>query len=103
MATSTSTRLWDRGTVYKGNDVVAQVIYALVIVQEMIAGLQQWKITGQIRLLDGERNLVADGILTLRLGDGRRWEFRASDKLGAKVFSVIGVSGEGLAANQPAS
>ncbi len=98
MSATTSTRLWDQGKVYKGNDLIAQVIYALEIVQDIIAGLPQFKITGQVRLLDGERDLVADGILTLCLEDGRQWQFRALDRLGAKVFRVIGASGEGLAA-----
>ncbi len=102
MDTNVGTRVWDRGNVYKGNVLVAPVIYALQIVQEIIADLQQYKITGEIRLLEGERDLVADGLLTLHLGDGRRWEFRAADKLGAKVFKVIGASGEGLVAKQHA-
>ncbi len=102
MAADAATRIWDRGKVYKGNEVVAQVVYALEIVQEIITDLKQYRISGQVRLLDGNRDLVADGPLTLRLGDGRQWEFRASDKLGAKVFSVIGTSGNGLAARQAA-
>ncbi len=102
MSASMGTRLWDRGKVYKGHDLVAQVIYDLEIVQDVIAGLQQYKITGQVRLLDVERDLVADGVLTLRLGDGRQWQFRALDKIGTKVFSVAGTSGEGITARQAA-
>ncbi len=102
MAANAATRIWDRGKVYKGNEAVAQVIYALEIVQEIISDLKQYRITGQMRLLDGDRDLVADGTLTLRLGDGRQWEFRALDRIGSKVFSVAGTSGEGLTARQAA-
>ncbi len=102
MAANAVTRIWDRGKVYKNDEAVAQVVYALEIVEETVAGAQQWKITGQLRLLDGDRNLVADGPLVLYLGDGRRWEFHALDRLSAKVFSVAGISTAGLIARQPA-
>ncbi len=102
MAANATTRVWDRGKVYKGKEAVAQVIYALEIVQEIISGLNQWKVTGQMRLLDSDRNLVADGTLMLHLCDGRQWEFRALDQLGAHVFRVAGTSSAGLIASQAA-
>ena len=92
-------RLWDRGKVYKGDERIAEVVYALQVVQETIDGVEQQNITGQVRVVEGKRNLVNEGTLILQLGGGRKWEFFASIDKGSGVYNVMGTSGAGLVPN----
>jgi hypothetical protein len=96
MDTSISTRLWDRGKVYKDDERIAEVVYALQIVQGTVGGVEQQDITGQVRVVEGKRNLVNEGTLILQLGGGRKWEFFASIAMGSGVYNVIGTSRGGL-------
>ena len=99
MDTSISTRLWDRGKVYKDDEHIAEVVYALQVVQGIVGGAEQEDITGQVRVVEGKRNLVNEGALILQLGGGRKWEFFASLDMGSGVYNVMGTSGAGLVAN----
>jgi len=99
MDTSISTRLWDRGKVYKDDERIAEVVYALQVVQGTVGGVEQQDITGQIRVVDGKRNLANEGNLTLRLSGGRKWEFLASIAMGSGVYNVIGANRAGLVPN----
>jgi hypothetical protein len=94
-----STRLWDRGKVYKDDERIADVVYALHVVQGTVGGVEQQDITGQVRVVEGKRNLADEGNLTLRLGGGRKWEFFASIATGSGVYDVIGTSHAGLVPN----
>ena len=94
-----STRLWDRGKVYKGDEHIAEVVYALQIGQGTVGGVEQQDITGQVRVVEGRRNLANEGNLTLRLSGGRKWEFLASIAMGSGVYNVIGTSRAGLVLN----
>jgi hypothetical protein len=94
-----TTRLWDRGKVYKGDERIAEVVYALQIGQETVGGVEQHDITGQVRVVDGKRNLVDEGALILQLSGGRKWEFLASIDMGSGVYNVMGTSGAGLVPN----
>ena len=96
MDTSISTRLWDRSKVYKGDEPIAEVVYALQVVQGTVGGVGQQDITGQVRVVEGKRNLADEGNLTLRLSGGRKWEFFASIATGSGVYDVIGTSRAGL-------
>jgi len=93
------TRLWDRGKVYKDDEHIAEVVYALQVVQETVGGAEQEDITGQVRVVEGKRNLVNEGALILQLGGGRKWEFFASLDMGSGVYNVMGTSGAGLVSN----
>jgi len=99
MDTSICTRLWDRGKVYKDDERIADVVYALQVVQGTVGGVEQQDITGQVRVVEGKRNLVNEGALILQLGGGRTWEFFASLDMGSGVYNVTGTSGAGLAPN----
>jgi hypothetical protein len=92
-------RLWDRGKVYKDDKPIAEVVYALEIVQEMVGGKEQQDITGQVRVVEGKRDLINEGTLTLHLGGGRKWEFLASIYMGSGVYNVMGTSRAGLVAS----
>jgi hypothetical protein len=89
------TRLWDRGKVYKDDERIAEVVYALQIVQEIVGGIAQEDITGQVRVVEGKRNLADEGNLMLRLSGGRKWEFFASLARGLGVYDVRGTSHAG--------
>jgi len=93
------TRLWDRGKVYKGDERIAEVVYALQVVQGTTGDVEQQDITGQVRVVEGKRNLVDEGTLTLQLSGGRKWEFFASIAMGSGVYNVIGASRAGLVPN----
>ena len=88
------TRLWDRGKVYKDDERIAEVVYALQVVQETIDGVEHQDITGQIRVVEGKRNLSNEGALVLHLNGGRKWEFLASIDMGSGVYTVIGANGK---------
>ena len=94
-----STRLWDRGKVYKDDERIAEVVYALHVVQETVEGVEQQDITGQVRVVEGKRNLADEGNLTLRLSGGRKWEFLASIAMGSGVYQVMGVNRASLVSN----
>jgi len=93
------TRLWDRGKVYKGDERIAEVVYALQVVQETIGGVEQQSITGQVRVVEGKRNLINEGTLILQLGGGRKWEFFASIDMGSGVYNVMDARRLGLASH----
>ena len=93
------TRLWDRGKVYKDGERIAEVVYALQIVQGTAEDSAQQDVTGQVRVVDGKRNLVDEGVLILQLSGGRKWEFIASISMGSGVFTVVGTSRAGLVHN----
>ena len=93
------TRLWDRGKVYKDDERIAEVVYALQIVPETVDGVERQDITGQVRVVEGNRNLTNEGALVLHLNGGRKWEFLASIDMGSRVYKVIGASRAGLALN----
>jgi hypothetical protein len=92
-------RLWDRGKVYKGDERIAEVVYALQVVQETVDGVERQDITGQVRVVEGKRNLINEGTLVLHLNSGRKWEFLASIDMGSGVYNVIGTSRTGLVPN----
>ena len=89
-------RLWDRGKVYKGDERIAEVVYALQVVQETIDGVEQQNITGQVRVIEGKRDLINEGTLILQLGGGRKWEFFASIDMGSGVYNVLDARKLGL-------
>jgi hypothetical protein len=93
-----NTWLWDRGKVYKGDECIAEVMYALQIVQGTVGGVAQQDITGQVRVVEGKQNLIEEGALALQLSGGK-WEFLASMAMGSGVYNVMGASGAGLAPN----
>jgi len=93
------TRLWDRGKVYKDDERIAEVVYALQVVQETVDGVERQDITGQVRVVEGKQNLINEGALVLQLSGGRKWEFLASLDMGSGVYKVMGTSGAGLAPN----
>jgi hypothetical protein len=86
------TRLWDRGNVYKGDERIAEVVYALEIIQKVVGSTEQQEVTGQVRVVEGKRDLTNEGTLTLQLGGGRKWEFLASLDMGSGVYNVLGAS-----------
>ncbi len=92
-------RLWDRGKVYKGDERIAEVVYALQIVQETIDGVEQQNITGQVRVIEGKRDLINEGTLILQLGGSRKWEFFASIDMGSGVYNVMDARKLGLASH----
>jgi len=93
------TRLWDRGKVYKNDERIAEVVYALQVVQETIGGMEQQSITGQVRVVEGKRDLINAGTLILQLGGGRKWEFFASMDMGSGVYNVMDARKLGLASH----
>jgi hypothetical protein len=99
MDTSISTRLWDRGKVYKDDERIAEVVYALQFVQETVGGVERQDITGQLRVVDGKRNLINEGALVLQLSGGRKWGFLASIDMGSGVYNIVGTSGASLVPN----
>lgn len=75
------------GTVYKDDKAIATVYYSLRVEQEIILSKSlthteevtgQKRITGQITVDKGERDLIDGSVLTLQLADGRRWGFIAT-------------------------
>ena len=90
------TRLWDRGMVYKDDERIAEVVYALQVVRETVDGMERQDITGQVRVVEGKRNLINEGALVLHLSGGRRWEFSASIDMGSGVYNIVGTSRVGL-------
>ena len=94
-----SRRIWDRGKVYKDGERIAEVVYALQVVQETLGDVEQQDVTGQVRVVEGKRNLVNEGTLILQLGGGRKWEFFASLDMGSGVYNVMGTSRAGLVPN----
>jgi len=92
-------RLWDRGKVYKGDERIAEVVYALQVVQETIDGVEQQNITGQVRVIEGKRDLINEGTLILQLGGGHKWEFFASIDMGSGVYNVLDARKLGLASH----
>jgi predicted RNA-binding protein len=96
MVEKTSRRIWDRGKVYKDGEPIAEVVYALQVVQETVGGVEQQDITGQVRVVEGKRNLISEGPLVLYLGGGHKWEFLASIDMGSGVYSIVGTSKAGL-------
>ncbi len=95
MSAKIATRLWDRGKVYKGDEYIASVVYALEITQEIVDGVEQQDTTGQIRVVEGKRNLGEEGTLIMQLSDGRIWEFLVSMNMGSSVYKVLGASRAG--------
>ena len=93
------TRLWDRGKVYKNDERIAEVVYALQVVQETIGGMEQQSITGQVRVVEGKRDLINAGTLILQLGGGRKWEFFASMDMGSGVYNVMDARKLGLSSH----
>ena len=93
------TRLWDRGMVYKEDERIAEVVYALQVVQGTVGGVEQQDITGQVRVVEGKRDLINAGTLILQLGGGRKWEFFASIDMGSSVFNVMDACKLGLASH----
>jgi len=92
-------RLWDRGKVYKDDERIAEVVYALQVVQETVDGVERQNITGQVRVVEGKRDLINEGALVLHLNGGRKWEFLASIDMGSGVYSIVGANGAGLVPN----
>jgi len=99
MDARTSTRLWDRGKVYKGDERIAEVVYALEVVQDRVGGIEHQEITGSVRVVEGKRDLMSEGTLILNLAGGRKWEFFASVDQGSGVYSVMDASRASLAPN----
>jgi len=85
--------------VYKDDERIAEVVYALQVVQETVDGVERQDITGQVRVVEGNRNLLNEGALVLKLSGGRKWEFLASIAMGPGVYNVIGASRAGLVLN----
>ena len=90
------TRLWDRGMVYKDDERIAEVVYALQVVQQTVDGVERQDFTGQVRVVEGKRNLIHEGALVLHLNGGRKWEFLASIDMGSGVYNIVGTSRAGL-------
>ena len=90
-----NTWLWDQGKVYKGDECIAQVVYALQIVHGTVGGVAQQDITGQVTVVEGKRNLINEGALVLHLCDGK-WEFLASIDMGSGVYNIVGTNRAGL-------
>ena len=91
------TRLWDRGKVYKDGERIAEVVYALQVMQETVDGVERQDFTGQVRVVEGKRNLVNEGALVLHLDGGRKWGFLASMDMGSGVYNIVGTITTGLA------
>jgi hypothetical protein len=85
--------------VYKDDERIAEVVYALQVVQGTVSGVEQQDVTGQVRVVEGKRNLVNEGALVLHLSGGRKWGFLASIDRGSGVYNVTGTSGAGLVPN----
>ena len=85
------TWLWDQGKVYKGDECIAKVAYALQVVQGTVGGVVQQDITGQVRVVEGTRNLSNEGALVLHLCGGK-WEFLASTDVGSGVYNIVGTN-----------
>ena len=86
-----NTWLWDQGKVYKGDECIANVSYALQVVLETVGGVVQQDITGQVRVVEGKRNLINEGALVLHLCGGK-WEFLASTDMGSGVYNIVGTN-----------
>jgi hypothetical protein len=93
------TRLWDRGKVYKDDERIAEVVYALQVVQETVDGVERQDFTGQVRVVEGKRNLINEGALVLHLNGGRKWEFLASIDMGSGVYNIVGTNRASLVPN----
>jgi len=86
-----NTWIWDQGKVYKGDECIANVSYALQVVLETVGGVVQQDITGQVRVVEGKRNLINEGALVLHLCGGK-WEFLASTDMGSGVYNIVGTN-----------
>jgi hypothetical protein len=94
------------GKVFKNDIEVATVRYSLRVIQEIlisksfaetseVEGLQE--ITGNISVIDGERDLMGDSPYILHLADGRKWEFLAtSGNPISGEFRAVNSGGKGL-------
>ena len=98
-------RIRGRGKVYRSDQYIAEVDCEIKVVQEMhiartfgkqesVPGLKE--ITGVVRVVSGETDLVDGSLLTLRLSDGRVWTFYARSEPVAGTFDCVNASGEGL-------
>jgi len=96
------------GGVYRGGRWLAKVRYSLAVRQEVLVlkfehsaeellGLVTTR--GQIEILNGERNLIAEpeGSYVLRLNDGRAWQFRVTGgALPSGVCGAVNATARGL-------
>jgi hypothetical protein len=100
------------GKVYIGEEWLADVVYSLSVQQEFLSirtqsgtsttrpGLKN--IRGEISVIKGQEDFAMNnqGPFTLRLQDGRKWEFLASlDDLTPATYQVVD-AGEGLLDSQ---
>jgi len=94
------------GSVYKSENLIANVQYELQIGQEFIISRSSSgedeipsfkRITGLLNIIDGEKNLIGRDILTLQLSDGRKWSFFATNYDSySGTFSLVNAPGEQL-------
>jgi hypothetical protein len=91
------------GKVYWDGLYLAEVFYSLKVVQEYFSsgrrdfvGLQDTY--GEVTVIEGEQELALGSALTLRLSDGREWQFLAlGNKKKPGMFKVLGAEvGESL-------
>ena len=61
------------GKVYRGDANIATVHYLLTVVPSEISGVNETE--GMLIVIDGDHDFVGERALTLRLEDGRNWEF----------------------------
>ena len=97
MGARIGTRIWDRGNVYKDDERIAEVVYALQVMQETVDGVEHQDFTGQVRVVEGKRNLSHEGALVLHLNGGRKWGFLASIDMGSGVYNIVSTNTAGLA------
>jgi hypothetical protein len=95
-----------KGKVVKDGVPIADVTYTLLVKQEYLISKSltgeeelpgQKEISGQIRVIAGERDLMDGSILTLQLADDRQWQFfaRSGDPVSGQ-YSAVNVNPEGL-------
>jgi hypothetical protein len=91
-----------RGKVFSGDTEVATVHYFIRITQAIIVsdgeelpGRQQ--ISGKINVVDGDRNIEIGKHLSLKLSDGRTWQFwaKSGNPISAS-YQCVNVSGKGM-------
>ena len=100
-------RLSGNGQVFRDEQKIAEVNYVIEITQEYltISSLEgeseveeRKRIDGQITVVEGERNLTSGEIFSLKLEDGRKWNFVAtSGDPVTRTYSAVNASGGGLA------
>jgi len=99
-----------KGAVAREGKLIAVVSYEMKISQEFLISRTQLgteeipglkRITAQISVVDGERNLADGTILCLRLSDGQTWEFivRKGDPI-TGIYSAVSAQSEVLADKQ---